>query len=82
MGIRVCRRGADGVHGTKEQTSEPCPCSQESECRGQGDVFPELVRGVPEGDPVFGGLEGLAISVVVVCLAVAEEVQPPGTEML
>ena len=57
-------------------------CSQESECRGQGDVFPELVRGVPEGDPVFGGLEGLAISVVVVCLSVTEVVQPPGTEML
>ena len=45
-------------------------------------MFPELVRGVPEGDPVFGGLEGLAISVVVVCLCVTEEVQPAGTKML
>lgn len=47
-----------------------------------GDVCPELVRGQTEPDPVFGGLEGLAIAVVVVCWSVTEEVQPIGTPML
>ena len=47
-----------------------------------GDIFPELVRGQLEPDPVFGGLEGLAIAVVVVCWSITEETQPIGTPML
>lgn len=47
-----------------------------------GDIFPELVRGQTEPDPVFGGLEGLAISVLVVCWSITEETQPIGTPML
>lgn len=47
-----------------------------------GDIFPEFVRGQPEPDPVFGGLEGLAIAVVVVCWSVTEEIQPTGTPMI
>ena len=47
-----------------------------------GDLFPELIRGDAEPDPVFGGLEGLAITVVIVCWSITEEVQPKGTPML
>eukprot|EP01043_Picozoa_sp_COSAG02_P032225 COSAG02_NODE_2145_length_9672_cov_1198.924266_8_plen_522_part_00 len=47
-----------------------------------GDIFPELVRGQLEPDPIFGGLEGLAIAVVVVCWSITEETQPIGTPML
>ena len=47
-----------------------------------GDIYPELVRGQTEPDQVFGALEGLAISVVVVCWSVSEEFQPLGTPMM
>lgn len=42
-----------------------------------GDLFPELIRGQSEPDMVFGGLEGLAIAVVVVCWVRPHANSPP-----
>jgi hypothetical protein len=47
-----------------------------------GDIFPRLLSGRTESDPLFAGLEGLAIAAVVVCWSVTEETQPRGTPML